>query len=233
MTIAVCYTFHLQGPALQLPSGVLSIEHANCGTRITPIRPSISCQTAKPNGRLINYEPAGLTPTPLEHWPAIFRSAWPSTGRCFAYGIDASVNNPKEDHPIGRLVMALRRPTKPGQPIQHASFALDGYPRIGYETPRNYLPWARWRSSRLEEVAKASGTRSAFCIEVQAQMTEPEPYGNKVVIHDEATVAMQIKAAGSNDIVIYAGAETPEARKRVDEAVLRAIELAQRMRGPQ
>jgi hypothetical protein len=232
MTIGVCYTFPLQSPALQLPPGVLSIEHANCGTKITPVRPTISTQTAKPLGRLINFEPSGLAPTPLQHWPAIFKSAWPSTGRCWAYGIDASVNNPKEDHPINRLALALRRPTRPGEPIQHAAFSVDGYPRLGYETPRNYLPWARWRSNRAEEVAKATGTRSAFCIEVQSQMIAADPYGDGAEIHDDATITMQIKAAGSNDIIIFAGARTPAARARVDEAVLRAIDLAQRMRGP-
>jgi hypothetical protein len=232
MKIGVCYTFPLQAPALLLPEGVLSIEHANCGTRPTPVRPSISAQTAKPLGRLLNFEPAGLTPTPLKHWPAIFRSGWPSSGRCWAYGIDASVNDPRQDHPIGRLAMALRRPIKPGQPIQHASFAVDGYPRHGYETRRNYLPWARWRSNRAEEVHKATGTRSAFCIEVQAQMTVDDPYGGGAVIHDEDTIAMQIQAAGGNDLLIYAGATTPETRKKVDAAVLRALELAQAMRGP-
>lgn len=230
--IGVCITYPLQAPALKLPTGILSLEHANCGTRPKPVRPSISAQTAKPSGRIINFEPGGVAPTPLEEWPAIFRTCWPSTGHAYAYGIDCGTSDPRWDHPTGRLAMALRRPTKPGRPIQHAAFTLDGYPRIGYETPRNYLPWARKRSQKLEEVAKATGTRSAFLIEVQAQMTTPEPYGDDLIIHDKWTVQMQIKAAGGNDLIIYAGATTPAARQRVDEAIQEAIEMAREMRGP-
>jgi hypothetical protein len=229
VTIGVCYTFPLQAPALQLPAGILSIEHADCGRAGTPRRPSVSAQTARPNGRLLNFEPDNIVPTPLQHWPSIFKSGWPSTGRVFAYGIDCGLR--QYDHPLNRLVMALRRPTRPGEPIQYASFSLDGYPRPGYESPRNYLPWAKYRSARLEEVGRASKTRSAFCVEVQAQMGVDEPYGNDVVIHDRDTIAMQIKAAGSNDIIIFAGANTPTARERVDEAVLRAIDLAKDIKG--
>lgn len=234
--IGVCYTYPRGGAPLELPSGVRSLSHLNFGTALNPVKPSVSAQTAKPSGHMCNFEPNGSTPVPLTPWVPILKDYWPSTGPCYAYGIDAGLKRDAggtHDNPIDRLVRALRRPLPPFSKPQHAALCYDGYLQTGEDkyTQKAYHDRTAHRRDRLYDVGARTRTRSAFVIEVQRQVKVNDAYGSGLVLHDEASVRMQIKAAGGNDIIIFAGANTTTARARVDEAVLAAIGWAIEMKG--
>lgn len=237
MTLAVCYTF--PRPAgmrpLVLPPGVLSLELANFGKKPSPRLSSLSAQTANPNGRILNHEPDGLTPVPLDVWPGILKAHWPSTGRVYAYGIDAGIRPSSTgkvwDNRMDRLCRALRRPLPPAEKPQFAALAYDGYVRPGYEQSKKYHDWTKHRRERLEEATRRNDVRSGWCIEVQRQIDVENAYGDGLTLHDDAAIDMQIKAAGTSDIIIFAGAQSAEVARRVDEAILWAIERTKSIRG--
>jgi hypothetical protein len=236
-TIAVCYAFaRPAGMApLALPPGVLSLELANFGTKAKPVLDSVSAQTANPNGRILNFEPDNLAPVPLAPWRDILKEHWPSTGRVYAYGIDAGVRPSPTgqvwDNPMHRLSMALRRPLPPAEKLQYAALAYDGYVHPGYDNPKKYHNWTRHRRERLEDATNRNGVRSGWCIEVQRQIGIKDAYDGGLILHTPVAIDMQIKAAGTSDIIIFAGAKSKEIAERVDDAVLRTIERVKAMRG--
>lgn len=235
MTLAVCYTF--PRPAgmrpLVLPPGVLSLELANFGKKPLPRLSSLSAQTANPNGRILNHEPDGLTPVPLDVWPGIFKAHWPSTGRVYAYGIDAGLREDAKvhDNRMDRLCRALRRPLPPAERPQYAALAYDGYVTPSDTGQKKYHDRTKHRRERLEEATRRNGVRSGWCIEVQRQIGVTSPYGDGLELHAPAAIDMQIKAAGTSDIIIFAGAQSAEVARRVDEAILWAIERTKSIRG--
>lgn len=232
--IYVCYTGRLVAPPMALPTGVRALRHVNLGTSFAPLaKPSASCHAVASDGTIagsvLNFEPDGVTPTPLWHWPGIFKAHWSDV--CVAYGIDAGLKPYRGkvyDHEPGTLAKFLRQPTAKGDKVRYARLGYDLYYRPGYEARNKYLAWTKHRAGRMTDVGDRNKCRSLAFLDVQRQFDGDDPTGDGVVIHEPQHVQMQIDAVPHGvDHCIFAVASTVAARRKVDAAVLRAISQIQ------
>lgn len=228
--IYVCYTGRLVAPPMILPVGVYALRHVNLGTNAKPLdKPSVSCHAIASDGTIagsvLNFEPDGVTPTPLKLWPGIFKAH--GSDVCVAYGIDAGLKPYRGlvyDHPIDKLARALRQPTATGDKIRYAHLGYDLYYRPGYEARNKFIAWTKHRTGRLTDVGDRNKCRSLAFIDVQRQFDGDDIDGDGLVLHEPQHVQMQIDAVPKGvDTCIFARASTVAARTKVDAAVLRAI----------
>lgn len=250
--IYVCSTGPLVAAPMRLPRGVCALRHVNLGTAVLPLsNPSAACHAIADDGTIagsvLNFEPAGITPTPLKLWPGIFRNHWPVTskpfeespykGVCVAYGIDAGLKPYRGqvyDHAPDLLARALKQPTAKGDKTRWAHLGYDFYYRPGYEARNTFIGWTRHRAGRLVDVGERNKCRSVAFIDVQRQFDGHDIEGDGLVLHAREHVLMQIDAVPEGvDLCIFARSSTVKARDLIDQAIRRAIELARQTRPTQ
>lgn len=252
--IYVCSTGPLVAAALRLPRGVCALRHVNLGTAVLPLsNPSAACHALADDGTIagsvLNFEPAGVTPTPLKLWPGIFKAHWPthsakgakpfdespSSGVCVAYGIDAGLKPNRGqvyDHPPDLLARALKQPTAKGDKVRWAHLGYDFYFRPGYEARNTFIGWTRHRAGRLVDVGDRNKCRSVAFIDIQRQFDGNDIEGDGLVLHAREHVLMQIDAVPEGvDLCIFARSSTIKARTMIDEAILKTIDLARSTKG--